>query len=67
MGVGRWVGRWTVFNNALKYKYSKWALELSCEENLGQTFLTMEPLGGVRTTAGLINAEHSLIDFLVTS
>lgn len=34
--------------------------------NLGQAFLTTEPLGGVRI-AELINAEHSLIDFLITS
>lgn len=34
--------------------------------NLGQTFLTIEPLDGVRI-AELINAGHSLIDFLITS
>ena len=34
--------------------------------NLSQAFLTTEPLGGVRI-AELINAEHSLIDFLITS
>lgn len=34
--------------------------------NLGQALLTTEPLGGMRI-AELINAEHSLIDFLITS
>lgn len=34
--------------------------------NLGQALLTTEPLGGVRI-AELINAEYSLIDFLITS
>lgn len=53
-------------NESLHTKYTILIFSTILIWNSGQAFLTTEPLGGVRI-AELINAEHSLIDFLVTS